>query len=211
MTPQTINAYYDPQMNEIVFPAAILQPPFFDPRADDAVNYGGIGAVIGHEISHGFDDQGSQFDATATCATGSPRRTTSDSRQKRSARRAVQRLRAGARLSHQRRTHARARTSPTTPVSPSPIRRTSSRSAARRRRVIDGLTGEQRFYMGFAQAWQAKVRENTEILRIKADPHSPPQFRVQGSVVNQPAFYAAFGVKPGDRMYRAPEQRVLIW
>jgi predicted metalloendopeptidase len=211
MHPQTINAYYDPQMNEIVFPAAILQPPFFDPRADDAVNYGSIGAIIGHEMSHGFDDQGSRFDAQGNLRDWFTRE------------------------DHDRfAAKTRALAAQYSAYEPVPgyhvngeltvgeyIADNSGLAVAYRAYRLslggqmpprsDGLTGEQRFYMGWAQAWQAKARENTEILRIKADPHAPPRFRVQGTVVNQAGFYAAFGVAPGDKMYRPPQERVIIW
>jgi predicted metalloendopeptidase len=211
MTPQTINAYYDPQKNEIVFPAAILQPPFFDPRADDAVNYGSIGAVIGHEISHGFDDQGSHFDAQGNLRDWF----TSDDHEKFAAKTAAIALQYGA-----------YEPVPGYPINSAltlgeDIADNSGLAVAYRAYrlslgthaapVIDGLTGDQRFYMGWAQAWQAKVRENTAILRIKADPHSPPRFRILGTVVNQPGFYAAFDVQPGDQMYLPPHKRVTIW
>jgi predicted metalloendopeptidase len=211
MTPQTINAYYDPQMNEIVFPAAILQPPFFDPHADDAVNYGSIGAVIGHEISHGFDDQGSQFDAQGNLRDWF----TKDDHDRFAAK--TRALAAqysayepvpGYHVNGELTLGENIADNSGLAVAYQAYRLSLGGKTAPR---IDGLSGEQRFYLGFAQAWQAKVRENTEILRIKADPHSPPRFRVQGTVVNQPAFYAAFGVKPGDKMYLPPEERVLIW
>jgi putative endopeptidase len=211
LTPQTINAYYDPQMNEIVFPAAILQPPFFDPRADDAVNYGSVGAVIGHEISHGFDDQGSQFDAQGNLRDWFTKQDHERFAAKTAA--LVAQYSAyepvpGYHLNGELTLGENIADNSGLAVAYQAYRLSLEGKAAP---IIDGLSGEQRFYMGFAQAWQAKLRENTEILRIKADPHSPPRFRVQGTVVNQPAFYAAFGVKPGDKMYLAPEQRVLIW
>jgi putative endopeptidase len=194
-----------------VFPAAILQPPFFDPCADDAVNYGSIGAVIGHEISHGFDDQGSQFDAHGNLRDWFTR----EDHERFAAKTAAIALQYSA-------------------YEPVPGYRINSALTlgediadnaglavayraywlslgAGAAPVIDGLAGDQRFYMGWAQAWQAKVRENTAILRIKADPHSPPRFRILGTVVNQPGFYAAFDVRPGDEMYLPPHQRVAIW
>ena len=211
MTPQTINAYYDPQKNEIVFPAAILQPPFFDPRADDAVNYGSIGAVIGHEISHGFDDQGSQFDAQGNLRDWFTR----DDHERFAAKTAAIALQYGAyepvpgyRINSALTLGEDIADNSGLAVAYRAYRICLGSNAAP---IIDGLTGEQRFYMGWAQAWQAKVRENTAILRIKADPHSPPRFRILGTVVNQPGFYAAFDVQPGDRMYLPPDQRVTIW
>ena len=211
MNPQTVNAYYDPQKNEIVFPAAILQPPFFDPRADDAVNYGSIGVVIGHEISHGFDDQGSQFDAQ-----GNLRDWFTEEDHERFA----------ARTAALARQYGRYESVPGYRINSAltlgeDIADNAGLAIAFRAYqlslggtaapVLDGLTGEQRFYMGWAQAWQAKVRDNTAIMRIKADPHSPPRFRILGTVVNQPGFYLAFGVQPGDKMYLAPQERVTIW
>jgi predicted metalloendopeptidase len=211
MAPQTINAYYDPQMNEIVFPAAILQPPFFDPQADDAVNYGSIGAVIGHEISHGFDDQGSQFDAQGNLRDWF----TKDDHDRFAAKTAAlaAQYRAyeplpGYHVNGELTLGENIADNSGLAVAYKAYRLSLEEQAAP---LIDGLTGDQRFYIGWAQAWQAKVRENTEILRVKADPHSPPRFRAHGTVVNQPAFYRAFDVKPGDKMYLPPEKRVSIW
>jgi predicted metalloendopeptidase len=211
MTPQTINAYYDPQKNEIVFPAAILQPPFFDPRAEDAVNYGSIGAVIGHEISHGFDDQGSQFDAQGNLRDWFTR----DDHEKFAAKTAAIALQysayepvPGYHINSALTLGEDIADNSGLAVAYRAYRLSLGANAAP---VIDGLTGDQRFYMGWAQAWQAKVRENTAILRIKADPHSPPRYRILGTVVNQPGFYAAFDVQPGDKMYLPPQKRVTIW
>jgi putative endopeptidase len=211
MTPQTINAYYDPQKNEIVFPAAILQPPFFAASADDAVNYGSIGAVIGHEISHGFDDQGSQFDAHGNLRDWF----SAEDHRRFAAKTAAIALQYSAYepLPGYRINSALTLGEDIADNSGLAVAYRAYRLSlgANPAPVIDGLTGEQRFYMGWAQAWQAKVRENTAILRIKADPHSPPQFRIQGTVVNQPGFYAAFDVLPGDKMYLPPDERVVIW
>jgi predicted metalloendopeptidase len=211
MTPQTINAYYDPQMNEIVFPAAILQSPFFNPQADDAVNYGGIGAVIGHEISHGFDDQGSQFDAAGNLRDWF----TQEDHDRFAAKAAALAAQysayeplPGYRINGALTLGENIADNSGVAVAYRAYRLSLGARAAP---VIDGLTGDQRFYMGAAQAFRAKVRENTEILRLKIDPHSPPQFRIQGTVVNQPAFYSAFGVQAGDGMYLPPAERVIIW
>jgi predicted metalloendopeptidase len=211
MNPQTVNAYYDPQKNEIVFPAAILQPPFFDPRADDAVNYGSIGVVIGHEISHGFDDQGSQFDSEGNLRDWFTKedharfaaRTAALARQY-SAYESVPGYRINSALTLGEDIADNAGLA----VAFRAYRISLAGGAAP---VIEGLTGEQRFYMGWAQAWQAKVREGTAIMRIKADPHSPPRYRILGTVVNQPGFYEAFGVQPGDELYLPPHERVTIW
>jgi predicted metalloendopeptidase len=211
MTPQTVNAYYRPTANEIVFPAAILQPPFFDMKADDAVNYGAIGAVIGHEISHGFDDSGSQFDGD-----GNLRNWWTD------ADRAAFKVKADAMVKQYG------------AYAPLPgynvngqltlgenIADNSGLAIAYKAYklslggkpapVIDGLTGDQRFFMGFGQVWRSKSRDEETVRRIKTDSHSPGQFRANGTVVNQPGFYEAFGVKEGDKMYVKPEDRIIIW
>lgn len=211
MPPQMVNAYYNPEMNEIVFPAAILQPPFFTMSADDAVNYGAIGAVIGHEISHGFDDKGSQYDGEGNLRNW----WTQDDQDAFEAR-------------------TKALTDQYSAYEPveghhingeltlgENIADVSGLAVALRayRRslggeqppVIDGLTGEQRFFAGWAQVWRAKTREQEEIRRLATDPHSPPEYRVLGVLVNNDDFVAAFDVKPGDGMWRAPEERVKIW
>lgn len=211
MTPQTVNAYYNPQKNEIVFPAAILQPPFFDANADDAVNYGGIGAVIGHEISHGFDDQGSQFDGLGNLRDW----WTKEDHDKFAVK-------------------TRALVAQYDQFSPLPgyhvngaltlgenIADNSGLSIASKAYhlslhgkaapVIDGLTGDQRLYRGWATVWRGKARDAQQIVLIKTDPHSPGQFRGNGTLRNQSGFYEAFGLKEGDKMYLTPEQRVSIW
>ncbi|PIL46953.1 peptidase M13 [Massilia eurypsychrophila] len=211
MTPQTVNAYYSSTMNEIVFPASILHPPFFDMRADDAVNYGAIGAVIGHEISHGFDDKGSQSDGDGNLRDW----WTKEDRVKFQAK-------------------ADALTKQYDAYSPvkgynvngaltlgENIGDNSGVAVAYKAYklslkgqpapVIDGLTGDQRFFMGFGQVWRMKMRDEALIVQVKTDPHSPGQFRANGTMMNQPAFYEAFGVKEGDKMYRAPADRVIIW
>ncbi|MDB5791379.1 MAG: peptidase [Massilia sp.] len=211
MTPQTVNAYYSSSMNEIVFPAAILQPPFFDMRADDAVNYGAIGAVIGHEIGHGFDDKGSQSDGDGNLRDWWTKED-----------RAAFQARADMLVKQY------------SGYSPIPgynvngeltlgenIGDNSGLAIAYKAYkislkgqpapVIDGLTGDQRFFMGFGQVWRSKMREAQQIVQVKTDPHSPGQFRANGTVMNHPAFYEAFGVKEGDKMYLAPKDRVTIW
>jgi len=215
MTPQTVNAYYNPQLNEIVFPAAILQPPFFDAGADDAVNYGGIGAVIGHEISHGFDDQGSQFDAKGALKNW----WTPEDRAKFNA--------STAKLVAQYEGYC--------PFpGPQPAKQcingkltlgeniadlaglTVSYQAyhvslhGKPAPVIGGLTGDQRFFLGFAQVWRQNMRDAMMQNLLVSDPHSPT--RARASVVrNLDAWYAAFKVKPGDKLYLAPADRVRLW
>jgi predicted metalloendopeptidase len=211
---ETVNAYYNPEKNEIVFPAAILQPPFFNVQADDAVNYGGIGAVIGHEISHGFDDQGSQYDGHGNLLSAPGWFTAAD-------------------LEHfKARTQALVKQyAAYSPVPGFPINGeltlgeniadNSGLAIAYKAYqlslggapapIIDGLTGAQRFFIGWAQVWRSKSRDNEAILRIKSDPHSPPQFRGTVPEMNQAPFYEAFGIKDGDKMYLPPEQRVTLW
>jgi putative endopeptidase len=194
-----------------VFPAAILQPPFFDAHADDAVNYGSIGAIIGHEISHGFDDQGSQFDAQGNLRdwfTHEDHARFAAKTAALAAQYSAYEPLPGYHVNGELTLGENIADNSGLAVAYNAYRLSLAGRAAPR---IDGLSGDQRFYIGWAQAWQAKVRENTEILRIKADPHSPPRFRTQGTVVNQPAFYAAFDVKPGDKMYLPAAKRVSIW
>ena len=213
MTPQTVNAYYHPLRNEIVFPAAILQPPFFNEHADDAVNYGGIGAVIGHEIGHGFDDQGSTCDGDGTLRDW----WTAADREAFEARTSVLveqydalepeltpgqhvngRLTIGenigdlgglsiAHLAHQIATEG-------TPAEP-----------------VEGYTPEQRLFLSWGAVWQAKSRPETVRQRLATDPHSPNEFRCNQIVRNVPAFYEAFGVTDGDALWLDEDQRVTIW
>ena len=211
MTPQTVNAYYNATLNEIVFPAAILQPPFFDAQADDAVNYGAIGAVIGHEISHGFDDKGSQSDGDGNLRDW----WTAADRQAFGARTAllVQQYDSYSPLPGY---HVNGALTLGENIADNAGLAIAYKAyhlslSGKPAPVIDGLTGDQRFYMGWGQVWRSKVRPEQQILLIKSDPHAPGQFRTNGSLQNQPGFYDAFGVHPGDAMYRAPAQRVLLW
>lgn len=211
MTPQTVNAYYSPSRNEVVFPAAILQPPFFNLEADDAVNYGGIGAVIGHEMGHGFDDQGSHYDAE-----GNMRNWWSESDLKKFAvltQRLIEQynefevldglfingeLTLGENigdLSGLSISHRAYRMSLQDEVGP----------------VIDGYSGEQRFFLGFGQVWRGKYTEEELRNRVATDVHSPAEFRPLGSLANFTPFYEAFDVKAGDKMYLMPGKRVHIW
>jgi predicted metalloendopeptidase len=211
MTPQTVNAYYNPSMNEIVFPAAILQPPFFNRAADDAVNYGGIGAVIGHETGHGFDDQGSKWDGAGNLAdwwTAADRAEF----ERRSAALAAQYDRYEPLPGY----HVNGRF--TLGENSADLVGVTIAYAAYRRSlhgqeapVLDRLSGDQRFFIGWAQVWRRKYRADDLKNRLLIDPHSPAEFRANGTVRNVPAFYAAFGVKPSDKMYLPPDRRVKIW
>ncbi|MBV6417952.1 MAG: Neutral endopeptidase [Steroidobacteraceae bacterium] len=211
MTPQTVNAYYNPAMNEIVFPAAILQPPYFDPAVDSAVNYGAIGGVIGHEISHGFDDSGRQYDGDGNLRDWW---TAGDAaRFKALADRLVAQYDAYTVLDGQ---HLNGRLTLGENIGDLSGLAVAYRAyqlslAGRPAPVIDGFTGEQRFFLGWSQSWRWKYRDNNLRMRLVADPHSPAQFRVNGVVTNMDAFYAAFGVDVGDKLYRAPADRVKIW
>jgi predicted metalloendopeptidase len=211
MTPQTINAYYNPEMNEIVFPAAILQPPFFDPTADDAVNYGAIGAVIGHEISHGFDDQGAQYDGDGNLTDWWSK----DDHDKFKAKTQALVAEYGA-FEPVAGFHLNGELTLGENIADNSGLAIAYKAyhislRGKRAPVIDGMTGDQRFFAGFAQVWREKLRDNYAIELIKSDPHSIPVDRVMGTVVNQPGFYEAFDVKDGDKMYVAPDKRVLMW
>jgi predicted metalloendopeptidase len=211
MTPQTINAYYNSTMNEIVFPAAILQPPFFDAKADDAVNYGAIGAVIGHEISHGFDDGGSQADGDGNLRDWWTAQDRANFKAKTDA--LVKQYSAyspikGYNVNGELTLGENIADNSGVAIAYKAYKLSLGGKEAP---VIDGLSGDQRFFMGFGQVWRVRMRDEQQILQVKTDPHSPGQFRANGTMVNQPGFYDAFGVKPGDKMYVAPEQRVIIW
>jgi len=211
MTPQTINAYYNPEMNEIVFPAAILQPPFFDANADDAVNYGGIGAVIGHEISHGFDDQGSQYDGQGNLRDW----WTAEDHKNFEARTKmlVEQYNAYEPIPGY---HVNGELTLGENIADNSGLAIAYKAykislKGKKAPVLGGLTGEQRLYMGWAQVWRAKMREPAQIVQVKTDPHSPAKFRGDGALKNQPGFYDAWSVKPGDKMYLDPKDRVIIW
>lgn len=211
MTPQTVNAYYNPVNNEIVFPAAILQPPFFNLEAEDAVNYGGIGAVIGHELGHGFDDQGAKYNGD-----GNLENWWSDSDLEKFQVR-------GKQLSDQYSAYK--------PFEDANIngdftlgenigdlgglvvalKAYKMSLEGKPAPEMDGFTGEQRFFIGWAQVWRRNYREANLRQRLVTDPHSPSQYRVIGIVANMPEFYKAFDVKEGHAMYIAPESRVKIW
>jgi predicted metalloendopeptidase len=206
-----VNAYYRSTTNEIVFPAAILQPPFFDAKADDAVNYGAIGAVIGHEISHGFDDSGSQSDGDGNLRNWWTEQDRANFKAK------TDRLVAqydsysplpGYHVNGKLTLGENIADNSGLAIAYKAYKISLNGQSAP---VIDGLTGEQRFYMGFGQVWRSKMREPQQIVQVKTDPHSPGQFRANGTVVNQPGFYEAFGVKEGDKLYLKPEDRVIIW
>lgn len=214
MTPQTVNAYYNPGMNEIVFPAAILQPPFFDADADDAANYGGIGAVIGHEIGHGFDDQGAKYDGDGNLVDWwtDADRAEFGKRTKALIEQYEEFVPRGLEPSH----HVNGAFTVGENIGDLgglSIALLAYRLSLKGQEapVIDGLTGEQRVFFGWAQVWRTKSREAEAIRRLAVDPHSPPEFRCNGVIRNMDAFYDAFAVGPDDELYLEPERRVHIW
>ena len=211
MTPPTINAYYNPAFNEIVFPAAILQPPFFDPKADDAVNYGGIGMVIGHEISHGFDDQGSKYDGKGVFRDW----WTKEDRDAFNAKTAalVKQYDGYEPLPG---LHVIGKNSLGENIADNAgiaiaLKAYHISLNGKPAPVIDGLTGDQRFYLSLGQIWRTKQRDSALRTQTLSDEHSPAEFRVIGPTRNQDEWYAAFGVQPGDKYYLKPEERVHLW
>jgi putative endopeptidase len=211
MTPPTVNAYYSPPRNEIVFPAGILQPPFFDKQADEAMNFGGIGIVIGHELTHGFDDQGRKIDADGRLRDW----WTKDDATKFEARAKI----LGAQYSaFQPLPGVHVNGDLTMGENIADLGGLTLALDAyhaslknKRMRKIDGLTGDQRVFLGWAQAWRGKVSDDYVKKQVVSDPHSPRQFRVNGPVRNIDAWYDAFDVKPDDKLYVAPASRVHIW
>lgn len=214
MTPQTVNAYYNPGMNEIVFPAAILQPPFFDADADDAANYGGIGAVIGHEIGHGFDDQGAKYDGDGNLVDW----WTDEDRAEFGSRTKALIEQYGAYTPRALVNGHHVNGAFTVGENIGDLGGLSIALLAyqlslggRDAPIIDGLTGPQRVFFGWAQVWRTKSRDAEAIRRLAIDPHSPPEFRCNGVVRNIDAFYDAFDVTDSDALYLDPEHRVKIW
>ena len=211
MTPQTINAYYNPPLNEIVFPAAILQPTFFNLQADDAVNYGAIGAVIGHEIGHGFDDSGSTFDGDGVLRNW----WTDEDRaefDKRTAKLVGQysEFQPFDDLAVNGEFTLGENIGDLGGISIGLLAYNMSLDGAEAP-AIDGFTGVQRVFLGYSQVWRSKSRDEATRMRIATDPHSPPRYRANGAVRNVPEFYEAFDVKEGDALYLPPEERVKIW
>ncbi len=211
MTPQTVNAYYNPVRNEIVFPAAILQPPFFNLEADDAVNYGGIGAVIGHEMGHGFDDQGRRYDGNGVL------------RDWWTANDAEEYMKRAKLLAEQFNSfeplpglHVNGELTLGENIGDLTgviiARRAYELSlAGKPAPTIDGLDANHRFYLGWGQIWRAKEREDSLRQQVMTNPHSPEMYRANGSLRNVPEFYQTFEVKEGDKMWLEPEKRTKIW
>jgi putative endopeptidase len=211
MTPQTVNAYYDPTKNEIVFPAAILQPPFFDMKADDASNYGAIGAIIGHEISHGFDDEGSQYDGDGKLRnwwTDADRKAFVAITGKLEAQYSSYEPLPGVHVKGKLTMGENIADLSGLQIAYKAWKISLDGEPAP---VIDGLTGEQRFYYGFSQAWREKMRDEAMLHLVTTDPHSPPQYRADGASINSDGFHEAFATRPGDRMWKAPADRIRLW
>ncbi|RQW00821.1 MAG: M13 family peptidase, partial [Calditrichaeota bacterium] len=211
MTPQTVNAYYNPSMNEVVFPAAILQPPFFNLEADDAVNYGAIGAVIGHEMTHGFDDQGRKSDGD-----GNLKEWWTDKDAENFKRRSQKLVEQFNRYVAIDTFHINGQFTLGENIADLggltiAYHAYQMSLQGKQAPIIDGWTGDQRFFFGWAQIWRRKYRDDELRKRILTDPHSPSSFRVMGPVVNMPEFYAAFNVTDLDTLYIPPDKRVQIW
>jgi predicted metalloendopeptidase len=212
MTPPTVNAYYNPSINEIVFPAGILQPPFYDPKADDAFNYGGIGAVIGHEMTHGFDDQGAKFDANGNLAQW----WTDEDFKKFNARtdcvvKQFDAFQVEPGLNEIGKLVVGESVADLGGLTVAYRAYQKSLEGKPRPPTIAGFTPEQRFFLGWAQVWAGSIRPEAARLRVKTDPHPLDRFRVNAPLSNTPAFAEAFQCKAGDPMVRPPEQRCQIW
>jgi putative endopeptidase len=212
MTPPTVNAYYNPSWNEIVFPAGILRPPFYDPEADDAVNYGAMGAVIGHEMSHGFDDQGRQYDAKGNLRDWW---TASDAaKYKGEAQKVVDQFNGYTVVDSA--THVNGQLTLGENIADLggltiAYRAMQKAYEGKPREKIDGFTPEQRFFLGWAQVWRTLQRDEAARTQVQTDPHSPGVWRVNGPLSNMPEFKAAWGCKDGDKMVRPATSRAQIW
>jgi putative endopeptidase len=211
MTPQTVNAYFNPLGNEIVFPAAMLQAPMFDPKADPAVNYGAIGAVVGHEITHGFDDQGRQFDEVGRLRDWwkpqDAARFTAEAGKLVDQYGAYEgapgmkvngKLTLGENIGDQGGVRIA-------------LDAYHASLKGKKAPVLGGYSGDQRFFLAYAQGWRGKVRDELSRMLLASDPHSPYRWRVDGTLRNIDEWYSAFGVKPGDKLYLAPKDRVRVW
>ncbi len=211
MTPQTVNAYYDPTKNEIVFPAAILQPPYFDLNAEDAVNYGAIGAVIGHEIGHGFDDQGSTFDGDGVLKNWWTDKDKEEFKKRTSALvNQYNEFKVFADLNVNGEFTLGENIGDLGGLSIA-LKAYKMSLGGKEAPVMDGFTGTQRVFIGWGQGWRSKSREQALRMQVNTDPHSPARFRVNGVVRNIPEFYEAFNVVSGDSLFIGPERRVKIW
>ena len=211
MTPPTVNAYYNPGNNEIVFPAGILQFPFFDMNADDAINYGGIGMVIGHEMTHGFDDQGSQYNDVGNLVNWWGK--DDEAKFKAKTGTVVKQYNAYTVFDSVHVNGALTLGENLADIGGLTIAYDAFKltKQGQGNEIVDGFTPDQRFFLGYAQVWRLKSRDENMRARLNTDPHSPETYRVNGPASNFSPFYAAFGVKQGDKMYKNPEERIKIW
>jgi putative endopeptidase len=211
MTAPTINAYYNPSFNEIVFPAGILQFPFFDPAADDAINYGGIGMVIGHEMTHGFDDEGSQYDKDGNLKTWWSKEDNDKFKVK--TKLVVDQYNRFTVLDTLHVNGALTTGENIADMGGISIAYDAFKMTKQGKDTvrIDGLTPDQRFFLSFAQSWRSKNKEEIVRQYINIDPHSPPVYRVNGPLMHFTPFYTAFGVKEGDKMFVPEKDRIKIW
>src|SRR5881397_2383124 len=214
MTPPTVNAYYNSNMNEIVFPAGILQPPFFYANADDAVNYGAIGAVIGHEMTHGFDDQGRQFDAVGNLRDWWSKKSAEEYDKRRKA--VVDQYSSyeplpGLHVNGELTQGENIADIGGVKLAYAALQKALDKHPEERTKKIDGLTPEQRFFLSFAAIWRSKIRDEDQKLRLNTDPHSPAQVRVNGPLSNMPEFQKAFNIPDSSPMVRHADKRVKIW
>ncbi len=211
MSPPTVNAYYNPRFNEIVFPAGILQFPFFDVNADDAINYGGIGMVIGHEMTHGFDDQGNQYDEKGNMVNWWGKQDAEKFKAKTGV--VVNQYNTftvldGVHVKGELTLGENLADIGGLAIAYDAFKMTKQGKDTTK---IDGFTPDQRFFLGYAQVWRLKDKEESMRMRINVDPHSPEIHRVNGPASNFDPFYATFGVKEGDKMYRKEDDRAKIW
>jgi putative endopeptidase len=214
MTPPTVNAYYNPKMNEIVFPAGILQPPFFYAKADDAINYGGIGCVIGHEMTHGFDDQGRQYDEVGNLRDWWSNESADEYNKRRQA--VVDQYSEyeplpGLHVNGELTQGENIADIGGVKLAYAALQKALEKNPAAREKKIDGLTPEQRFFLSFATIWKSKQRDEDLKLRLNTDPHSPGRYRVNGPLSNMPEFQKAFDIPDGSPMVRATDKRANIW
>jgi putative endopeptidase len=213
MTPPTVNAYFSPSRNEIVFPAGILQPPFFDPTKDDAVNYGGIGVVIGHEITHGYDDQGRKFDGDGNLKEWWTPQDAAEFEAR--AQKVIDEYNAftalpGLQVNGKLTLGENLADLGGISIAYDALERDLAKNPSKRK-LIDGFTPEQRFFISFAQIWRTNIRDAESRRLVTTDPHSPGRFRAVGPIVNFQEFFDAFGITNGESMWRDPSNRAKIW
>jgi predicted metalloendopeptidase len=214
MTPPTVNAYYNPVNNEIVFPAGILQPPFFNPAADDAINYGGIGAVIGHEMTHGFDDQGRQYDAVGNLRDWWSKESAQEYNKRRKA--VVDQYSEyeplpGMHVNGELTQGENIADIGGVKIAYAALQKALDKNPEARNKKIDGFTPEQRFFLGFAQIWRSVQRDEDLKLQVNTNPHSPARYRANGPLSNLVEFQKAFDVPDGSPMVRPADKKVNIW